>query len=65
MRDYSLFTFFKFINLKFSIMNKKFLSAILFGALMVGSTSTFVSCKDYDDDIDGLQEQIDANQKTD
>ena len=35
-------------------MNKKFLSAILFGALMVGSTSTFVSCKDYDDDIDGL-----------
>ncbi|WP_373162278.1 PL29 family lyase N-terminal domain-containing protein [Bacteroides uniformis] len=44
-------------------MNKKFLSAILFGALMVGSTSTFVSCKDYDDDIDGLQEQIDANKK--
>ena len=63
MRDYSLFIFFKFINLKFSIMNKKFLSAILFGALMVGSTSTFVSCKDYDDDIDGLQEQIDANKK--
>ena len=30
---------------------------------MVGSTSTFVSCKDYDDDIDGLQEQIDANKK--
>ena len=46
-------------------MNKKFLSAILFGALMAGSTSTFVSCKDYDDDIDGLQEQIDAKQKTD
>ena len=42
-------------------MNKKFLSAILFGALMVTSTGTFVSCKDYDDDIDGLQEQIDAN----
>ena len=32
-------------------MNKKFLSAILFGALMVSSTGTFVSCKDYDDDI--------------
>ena len=31
-------------------MNKKFLSAILFGALMVSSTGTFVSCKDYDDD---------------
>ena len=40
-------------------MNKKFLSAILFGALMVTSTGTFVSCKDYDDDIDNLQEQID------
>ena len=39
-------------------MNKKFLSAILFGALMVSSTGTFVSCKDYDDDIDNLQEQI-------
>ena len=40
-------------------MNKKFLSAILFGALMVSSTGTFVSCKDYDDDIKNLQEQID------
>ena len=40
-------------------MNKKFLSAILFGALMVTSTGTFVSCKDYDDDIDKLQTQID------
>ena len=39
-------------------MNKKILSAILFGALMVSSTGTFVSCKDYDDDIDNLQEQI-------
>ena len=40
-------------------MNKKFLSAILFGTLMVTSTGTFVSCKDYDDDIKGLQEQVD------
>ena len=40
-------------------MNKKFLSAILFGALMVSSTGTFVSCKDYDDDIKDLQGQID------
>ena len=39
-------------------MNKKFLSAILFGALMVTSTGTFVSCKDYDDDIENLQTQI-------
>ena len=35
-------------------MNKKFLSAILFGALMVTSTGTFVSCKDYDEDIDSI-----------
>ncbi|WP_289307185.1 PL29 family lyase N-terminal domain-containing protein [uncultured Phocaeicola sp.] len=42
-------------------MNKKFLSAILFGALMVSSTGTFVSCKDYDDDIKDLQEQINSN----
>ncbi len=42
-------------------MNKKFLSAILFGALMVTSTGTFVSCKDYDDDIAAVQEQVDAS----
>ena len=40
-------------------MNKKFLSAVLFGALMVTSTGTFVSCKDYDDDIDDLWGAID------
>ena len=28
---------------------------------MVTSAGTFVSCKDYDDDIDNLQGQIDAN----
>ena len=44
-------------------MNKKFLSAVLFGALMVASTGTFVSCKDYDDDIENLQGQIDKNAK--
>ena len=42
-------------------MNKKFLSAILFGALMVTSTGTFVSCKDYDDEIDALNEKVQAN----
>ena len=41
-------------------MNKKFLSAILFGALMVTSTGTFVSCKDFGDDIDNVQEQVNA-----
>ena len=39
-------------------MNKKFLSAILFGALMVTSTGTFVSCKDYDDDIDAINKEL-------
>ena len=42
-------------------MNKKFLSAILFGAMLATSAGTFVSCKDYDDDIKGLQTQIDTN----
>ena len=42
-------------------MYKKFLSAILFGAFLVTSTGTFVSCKDYDDDIDNLQAQITSN----
>ena len=39
-------------------MNKKFLSAILFGALMVSSTGTFVSCKDYDEDIDRIDKEL-------
>ena len=46
-------------------MNKKFLSAILFGALMVGSTGTFTSCKDYDDDIKDLQGQLDKKASLD
>jgi len=41
-------------------MYKKFLSAILFGALTIASTSTFVSCKDYDDDISNLQTQVNS-----
>ena len=40
-------------------MNKKFFSALVFGALVTASTGTFVSCSDYDDDIKNLQEQID------
>ena len=39
-------------------MNKKYLSVVLFGALLAASAGTFTSCKDYDDDIKGLQEQI-------
>ena len=40
-------------------MNKKLLSALLLGALTVTSTGTLVSCKDYDDDISHLQDQVD------
>ena len=39
-------------------MNKKFLSAILFGALMVSLTGTFVSCKESDDDIDEINKEL-------
>ena len=35
-------------------MNKKFLSAVLFGALMVSSTGTFVSWAAYEEDIDRI-----------
>ena len=41
-------------------MRKKYLSALLFGAFLFASTGTFTSCKDYDDEINGLQEQVDA-----
>ena len=42
-------------------MKKKFISALLFGAILVASSSTLVSCKDYDDDISNLQGQITTN----
>ena len=42
-------------------MRRKFIGALLFGALLVAPTSTFVSCSDYDDEIDNLQAQINAN----
>lgn len=41
-------------------MRKKFLSTLLMGALVTASMSTFTSCKDYDDDINNLQTQIDT-----
>ena len=40
-------------------MKRKYFSALLMGALTIASVSTFTSCKDYDDDISGLQKQID------
>ena len=45
-------------------MKRKYLSALLMGALTIASVSTFTSCKDYDDDISGLQSQIDQLKKT-
>ena len=44
-------------------MKRKYLSALLMGALTVASVSTMTSCKDYDDDISNLQQQIDSNAK--
>lgn len=40
-------------------MRKNFVKVMFFGALAL-STVTYVGCKDYDDDIDNLQTQIDA-----
>ena len=40
-------------------MKKNFVRVMLFGALTL-ATVTYVGCKDYDDDIDYLQTQIDA-----
>ena len=39
-------------------MNKKLFGTLLLGSLLLGGT--FVSCKDYDDDIENLQSQVDA-----
>ena len=39
-------------------MKRKYLSVLLMGALTIASTSTFTSCKDYDDDINMNASQI-------
>ena len=44
-------------------MKRKYLSVLLMGALTLASTSTFTSCKDYDDDITANANDI-ANLKT-
>ena len=41
-------------------MNKKFLNALLLGALIFGSTGTFTSCKDYDDEINAIEGRLDS-----
>ena len=47
-------------NFKINRMNKKFLSTLLMGALFIASVSVFTSCKDYDEDIQNLQQQVDG-----
>ncbi len=39
-------------------MKKKYFSTLLMGLLVLGTTGTVMSCKDYDDDINGLQTQV-------
>lgn len=45
-------------------MKRKFISAMLFGALLIAPATTFVGCADYDDDIENLQKQITNNATT-
>lgn len=45
-------------------MNKKYFSVLLMGAMTVATVGTVTSCKDYDDDISNLQEQIDKLSQT-
>ncbi len=45
-------------------MKRKYFSVLLMGALAIASTSMVTSCKDYDDDINNLQKQIDDLTKT-
>lgn len=45
-------------------MRKNFLGTLLMGALITASVGTFTSCKDYDDDINNLQTQIDGLRKS-
>ena len=41
-------------------MKRKFFGMLLMGAMTIASVGMFTSCKDYDDDINKLQEQIDG-----
>ena len=41
-------------------MKRKFFSMLLMGAMAIASVGMFTSCKDYDDDINNLQKQIDG-----
>lgn len=42
-------------------MNKKFINGFLLASLVVGSGGILSSCKDYDDDIDQLRQEVAVN----
>ena len=44
-------------------MKRKFINALVFGALLVAPAGSFVSCSDYDDDISSLREDLDATKQ--
>ena len=44
-------------------MQRKFINALVFGALLVAPAGSFVSCSDYDDDISSLREDLDATKQ--
>lgn len=39
-------------------MRKRFVKVVLFGALALATTTSFISCKDYDDDIKRIDDQV-------
>lgn len=39
-------------------MRKRFVKVVLFGALTFAATTSFISCKDYDDDIKRIDNEI-------
>ena len=43
-------------------MRSKFVKAMFFGTLALAVSTSFIGCKDYDDDIQVLNERIAANE---
>ena len=39
-------------------MRKRFVKVVLLGALAFATTTSFISCKDYDDDINRIDDEI-------
>lgn len=44
-------------------MKRKFINALVFGALLVAPAGSFVSCSDYDDDISSLRSDLDQTKQ--